>query len=340
VRQYIRDNALMWLEEFRIDGLRWDATAHIRNAQGGNDLAHDIADGWSLLRWINDEIDARQPWKISIAEDLQANAWLTKSTPDGGAGFDAQWDARFVHPIREALIAPDDQERDVNAVRDAICFRYNADAFQRVIYTESHDEVANGKARLPEDIWPGNASSWFSKKRSTLGAALVFTTPGVPMIFQGQEFLEDEWFRDVDPLDWTKTETYRGILQMYRDLIRLRLNRDGNMRGLCGQHVDVFHVNPHDKALAFHRWDRGGPCDSVVVLANFANRSYPRYVISLPRGGVWRVRLNSDWTGYDAEFGSPANDGVVEAWDAGDGLTFYGELMIGAYSAIILSQDD
>ncbi len=158
VRQYIRDNALMWLEEYHVDGLRWDATAYIRNTLGhNNDPAHDIPDGWRLMQWINDEIDARQPHKLSIAEDLRNNGWLTRDTSNGGAGFDAQWDARFVHPIREAITSPDDWARNVYAVRDALTHRYNGEAFQRVIYTESHDEVANGKARVPEEIWHGNA---------------------------------------------------------------------------------------------------------------------------------------------------------------------------------------
>src|SRR5436190_9648899 len=131
-----------------------------------------------------------QPWKITIAEDLQNNEWITKGTGAGGAGFSSQWDAAFVHPIRDAVIAQSDSDRNLYAVRDALYHRYNGDAEQRVIYTESHDEVANGHARVPEEIWPGNAGSWFSRKRSTLGAALVFTAPGIPMIFQGQEFLE------------------------------------------------------------------------------------------------------------------------------------------------------
>lgn len=78
------------------------------------------------------------------------------------------------------------------AVAGAITNRYNNDAFRRVIYTESHDEVANGKARVPEEVWPQNADSSFAKKRSTLGAGIVFTSPGIPRFsFQGQEFLED-----------------------------------------------------------------------------------------------------------------------------------------------------
>ena len=95
--------------------------------------------------------------------------------------------------------------------------RYDGDAFKRVVYTESHDEVANGKARVPEEIWPGNSHHWFAKKRSTMGAVLVFTAPGIPMIFQGQEFLEDKWFDDTDPLDWDKAKEMESIITLYRD---------------------------------------------------------------------------------------------------------------------------
>lgn len=96
VRQYIRDNVLMWINEYRIDGLRFDSTVNIRNVYGhNNDPAHDLPDGWSLMQWLNDEIDSSQPWKISIAEDLQNNEWITKDTKSNGAGFDAQWDSFF-----------------------------------------------------------------------------------------------------------------------------------------------------------------------------------------------------------------------------------------------------
>ena len=75
-------------------------------------------------------------------------------------------------PFARPLSSRDDRSRDLGAVSEAIEHRYDLDAFKRVIYTESHDEVANGRARVPEEIWPGKADSWFSKKRSTLGGAL------------------------------------------------------------------------------------------------------------------------------------------------------------------------
>ena len=56
----------------------------------------------------------------------------------------------------QALITPEDVSRDIEAVASAIGKRYDGDAFNRVVYTESHDEVANGRSRIPEEIWPGN----------------------------------------------------------------------------------------------------------------------------------------------------------------------------------------
>jgi 1,4-alpha-glucan branching enzyme len=326
VRQYLRDNALMWLEEFRMDGHRWDGTKFVRKV----DLnGPDIPDGWSLLQWVNDEVDASQPWKIQVAEDLDDNDWITKPTGAGGAGFDSQWDAGFVHPIRAAIITGNDVDRNMWSVRDAIVNSYNGSAFQRFVYTESHDEVANGKQRVPEEIWPGNASSWFSKKRSTLGAVLV-----------GQEFLENGWFADNDPLDWSKATTFSGIRTMYRDLIAMRKNADGVTRGLTGGNTNVFHVNNDWKMIAWHRWMNGGELDDVVVVANFANAGRTNYRIGVPRNGLWRCRFNSDWAGYDAAFGTwPAWDVQADnqPWD---GMPFSINISIGPYTGLVYSQGE
>lgn len=335
VRQYIKDNALAWLNECRVDGLRWDSTSNIRTDPWG-----DNPDGWSLMQWVNDEIDASQPWKIQIAEDMfdAPNPWITKDTGAGGAGFDAQWDAMFVHPVRAAVITPNDDDRDMWAVRSAVLQNYNGDAFERVIYTESHDEVANGKSRVPEEIWPGNADSYYSKKRSTLGAAVVLTAPGVPMLFQGQEILEDGYFQDTDPVDWSKLVTFGGIRDLYRDLIRLRRNLDGVSQGLRGQSTNFHHTNDGDKVVAYHRWDQGGPGDDVIVLLNFRNQSWNDYRIGLPRAGTWKVRFNSDWSGYDSSFGDhPSVDVTTDAlpWD---GMAQSASLSFGPYTTLILTQ--
>jgi 1,4-alpha-glucan branching enzyme len=340
VRQYLRDNALFWLNNYRLDGLRFDSVVNIRNRNGnGFDPGSDLPDGWSLLQWINNEIRSSQPWKITIAEDLQNNEWITRDTGAGGAGFGSQWDADFVHPIRAAVITENDTDRSMWAVKAALENRYNGDVTRRVIYTESHDEVANGHQRVPEEIWPGQADSWYSRKRSTLGAALVFTAPGVPMIFQGQEFLADGYFKDSVPLDWSRLNKFAGIHQLYRDLIGLRSNRDDQSRGLRGQYLNVHHVNDGDKVIAFHRWQDGGQGDDVVVVANFANRAYAGYTVGMPSGGKWRVRFNSDWNGYSADFGSVDSNDTEAVNAAMDGMPCQASVGIGPYAVVILSQD-
>ena len=335
VRQFLRDNALFWLEEFQIDGLRFDATAYIRTVDGFSDR---LPDGWNLLQWINREVNTRQPWKLMVAEDLRDEAWITKDQSSGGAGFDAQWSAKFSHAIRHAIVTAQDKDRDMFQVADAIRHRHNGDPWQRVIYTESHDEVANGRTRITEAIWPNYADSWFSKKRSTLGAAVALTSPGIPMLFQGQEFLEDRWFADTDPLDWSRQERYSGIVQLYRDLIRLRRNWFNHTRGLRGPHVNCHHINNSDKVLAMHRWDQGGAGDDVVVVFNFSNRSFPRYRLGFPHAGHWQLRMNTDAAVYDADFGEVEALDVVAVGHAYDGLSNSAEVALPPYSALIFSQ--
>jgi 1,4-alpha-glucan branching enzyme len=336
VREYIRDNVLMWLGEYHVDGLRYDCTQFIRSVDGSTD--HDLPEGWSLLQWINDRITREYPGRITIAEDLQNNKWLTKDVGAGGAGFGSQWDAMFVHPIRQAVITPEDEQRSLAAIRDALTYRYNDDAFDRVIYSESHDEVANGKARVPQEINPKDPKGWYAQKRSTLAAAMVFTAPGIPMLFQGQEFLEGEWFRDTVPLDWDQKDEFHGIVRLYRDLIRLRLNRDDFTRGLCGQFTQVYHLHDERKVIAFHRWDKGGPADDVVVVANFLHEPQDGYVIGFPAAGTWKLRFNSDWQGYSDGFQDhPSTDVVAEPGEH-DGLPCHAALSIGPYSVLVFSQ--
>ena len=280
----------------------------------------------------------KYPGRITIAEDLQNNKWLTKDVGAGGAGFGAQWDAMFVHPIRQAVITPQDEQRSLAAIRDAICYRYNDDAFDRVIYSESHDEVANGKARVPQEISPNDPKGWYAQKRSTMAAAMVFTSPGIPMLFQGQEFLEGGWFRDTVPVDWDQREEFHGIVRLYRDLIRLRRNREGFARGLCGQYTQVYHLHDERKVIAFHRWDKGGPADDVVVVANFFHEAQDGYVIGFPAAGTWKLRFNSDWHGYNDDFNNhPSTDVIAEPGPC-DGLPWHAAVSIGPYSVLIYSQ--
>lgn len=336
VRRYLRDNVTMWFEEYHVDGLRFDSTHFMRSVRGIG--AHALPEGWSLLQEINHHVASAFPGRITIAEDLQNNRWLTTPVGAGGAGFGAQWDPAFVHPVRTAVTTPDDADRSLSDVRDALCHRYDQDAFDRVIYSESHDEVANLRARVPQEISPDNPKGWDARKRSTLAAALVLTAPGIPMLFQGQEFLEGGTFRDTVPVDWKQRDEFRGIVELYRDLIHLRLNRAGRSRGLRGQQIAVHHLHQEHKILAFHRWDQGGPGDDVVVIANFSRDIRSEYPIGFPAAGRWTLRFNSDWHGYNDDFENHPSTDVFAKPSPCDGMPCQAEITIGRYSVLIYSQ--
>lgn len=333
VRQYILDNVRMWLHDCRLDGLRLDSTIYLRNVKGHNDdPEHDIGDGWSLLQQINTVTKKINPSAIVIGEDVGCNDYITKPKTEGGAGFGAQWEVGFPYVLRQALSAVNDADRNLTAVCSLLTKRYNDDAFRRVIYSDSHDSAANGGARLNQEISPADPTSVFARRRSLVAAAIVLTTPGIPMLFHGQEFLEDGSFNDWQALDWSKATKFAGIVQAHAHLVALRLNKHGNTHGLAGQSISILHLNEESKLLAYHRWDQGGAGDDVAVIINFANRVQKDYSIHFPRKGQWTVRFNSDWKGYSPDFKNTDTTTVTVDDDTG---TF----TIGPYSILILSQD-
>ena len=333
VRQYFRDNALMWIEKYHCDGLRMDATSYIRYEGGGLGFDTEILEGIIMMRDINAEIRHKYPNTITIAEDLKADNIITAPTENGGIGYGTQWDMKFVHPVREVLTALNDDERDLQKIVDAIVYKYNDDVFNRVIYTESHDEVANGKARVPEEIQPGDAESSFAKKRSILGLVLVMTSPGIPMIFQGQEFLEDGYFKDTEELNWDKLNRLEGIDQLSADLIKLRTGETPGAEGLKGQHTEIIHFNQENKILAYKRTMDGA--QPALIILNFGNNDFEDYGIGIEADKNWKIKFNSTWKGYDKDFSELPVEDIQKVHEESDQKEWTGKVNIPAYGALI-----
>ncbi|RXG18412.1 maltooligosyl trehalose hydrolase [Leeuwenhoekiella aestuarii] len=333
VRQYLRDNALMWIEKYHCDGLRLDATSYIRYEGGGLGEDKAIDEGNQMMREINLELQTKYPKVLTIAEDLKGDEFVTNGIAYGGVGYGAQWDSHFVHPVREVLQDTHDDSRDLQKIVDALEYTYSGNVFKRVVYTESHDEVANGKARVPEEIQPGDAESEFAKRRAVLGIVLTLTAPGIPMLFQGQEFIEDEYFQDTEQLDWNKEERFSGIRQLVSDVIKLRTGTSGGANGLNGQHLDVIHFNPETKILAFKRG--GSEEEEALIILNFRNQEYLDYGIGMDNNHDWKLRINADWKGYDADFSDlEVNDLKLEEQET-DGRPFTGKFNIPGYGALV-----
>jgi len=170
---------------------------------------------------------------------------------------------------------------------------------------------------------------------------VLMTTPGIPMIFEGQEFLEWAPFPDNStpaPIDWSLRTQFAGIRNLYRDLIHLRRNWFNNTRGLQGANTHVLPVFS-DNILVYHRYDQGGAGDDVVVVCNFANQGYNSYAIGLPVAGMWRVRFNSDSIAYDSSFTNWNSFDTAADSPPLNGMNFSGNIGIAPYTCVILSQD-
>lgn len=338
VRQYLRDNALMWIEKYHCDGLRMDATSYIRYEGGGLGYDTEIEEGNILMRDINSEIREKYPHVLTIAEDLKGDSRVTDSIEHDGLAYGSQWDMNFVHPVREVIEDTHDDGRDLQKVVDALEFTYSNDAFSRIVYTESHDEVANGKARVPEEIQPGDAESDFAKKRALLGIVLTLTAPGIPMLFQGQEFIEDEYFQDTQALDWDKEKKHRGIEKLVSDIIKLRTGNTEGGKGLRSQHIEILHLNHQTKILAYKRFDADDTTQPVLIVLNFSNQDFEDYGIGLNENEPFNLRINAGNKIYDPAFSQlPVDDlEVVEANT--DEKQWTGKVNIPAYSALVFTK--
>jgi len=345
VRRYLLDNARMWLEEYQADGLRFDSTGCIRKRQGpcdghccGPDVGVERNLGWELMQEINNHVDAAEPWKLTIAEDLDGNPALTAATHDGGAGFDAQWDTTLMAPLRDAVTRATDDAVDVERVAQALWRLREGDPFRRIIYLESHDQ-AKAK-RVPDMIAPGDAEGWHARKKSMLAGGVLLTAPGIPMMFQGCEVLDWRQWSDVTNFDWSRKNRFPKLFRFYCDLVRARTNASGRTRGLCGQYVNVIHANQTTKVLAYHRWDQGFGIDDVVVVANFSAVAHASYTIGFPHPGTWYVRLNSDANAYSdaSDFGAVNSYDTTAGTGGWDGMPSSGDVGIGPYSLIVLSR--
>lgn len=338
VRQYLRDNALMWIEKYHCDGLRLDATSYIRYEGGGLGDDHAIEEGNQMMREINVELQDKYPAVLTIAEDLKGHAFVTDAIEIGGIGYGAQWDMNFVHPVRKVLIDTNDDTRDLQKIVDALTFSYSGDVFRRIVYTESHDEVANGKARVPEEIQPGDAESTFAKKRALLGIVLTLTAPGIPMIFQGQEFIEDEYFQDTEELDWKKYKRNKGITKLVSDLIKMRTGESEIGNGLRGQHIEIIHFNNETKVLAYIR--SNGEEGDVLIILNFSTVNFENYSIELEEEISWKLYINSLWKGYDQDFSDvQINDLVLEESTTDQQTARMAKINIPGYAALIFIQE-
>jgi 1,4-alpha-glucan branching enzyme len=329
VTRMLTDAAIAFVDELHGDGFRWDSVSNIRALDGNG----STPGGKELMVSINDALHARGA--MSVAEDLKGYGAITQPTTDGGFGFDAQWDG-FGWSVVGELTKASDTDRDLGNLVNALTGTSGGDPFGRLLFLENHDTVGNGGARLPVKIDGADPGGLPARQRAMLGAVLLLTTPGVPMIFMGEESLATQGFGGTPAPLQAPTADGLGVRTLYKDLIRLRRNLDGNTGGLADRQVEIVHRNDAGKALAYRRHGASG--QDVLVLLNLKNKAYAEYDIGVDDPGPWTIRVNTTHSRYGSGLADGQTGTVTAHAGDKDGKPYVLPLTLGAYGAIVLSR--
>lgn len=330
VAKMLVDSAVVWIDELHGDGFRWDSTSNIRAIDGNGTMPG----GKELLVALNAACHDRGA--TSVAEDLKGYAELTKPASAGGFGFDAQWDG-FGYDVSRVLEGESDDARDLGVVERAVIGGANPTA--RLLFTETHDTVGNGGARLPSKVDPAAPESFVARRRSMLGAALLFTSPGTPMLFMGQEHLATGTFLSPPQPLAAPSPVGARIRAFYKDMAALRTNAAGGAGALSEPGVQILHRNDAAKVLVYQRTSGSGAgAQDVIVFVNLRNRAYTRYDVGVPAGGTYRVRVTSDRQSYGTDFPEAPATTVTALAQPYDGKAFTLPVALGAYGVVVLTR--
>ena len=344
VRQFLIDNGKSLLQEYHVDGLRYDQVTVIAESGGWN-FAQDLT---NTLRYV-------KPAAVQIAEYWDNERWKGIATPPHGMGFDIGYSDVLRDTLREVIAATTggrDARVDLDRLREALYLTYRDSARWTVLQCiENHDLLDvnhTGRDRQPRIAAladPSNARSWYARSRSKVATGILLTAPGVPMIFMGQEFLEDKYWTDwpkrPDLLIWWeglegKDKHMSDQHRFTRDLMWLRRKHPA----LRGEGLNVFHVQNDNRVIAFHRWLPGVGRDVVVVASlNESTFDDKGYRLGFPGGGHWNEVFNSDIYDHWVNPNARGNPGGVTADGPGwDGLPASADITLPANSMLVFAR--
>jgi len=212
-----------------------------------------------------------------------------------------------------------------------------------VNYVESHDEVFLGRSpRIAALGDASNARSWYARSRARVANGLVLTSPGIPMLFMGQEFLEDKQWSDYPAggnlIWWEGLKTNRAMqdhLRFTQELVWLRRRHPA----LRAQGFQVIHVHNANRVIAFQRWipEIGR---TVLVVASLNESSFYNYELGFPAGGHWLEVFNSDVYDHWVNPAAAGNGGAINASGAPrDSMPSSAAITIPANGLIVFARD-
>ena len=329
VRNFLVANAVYWLEEFHIDGLRVDAVASMLyldysrkpgewapNEYGGR----ENLDAISFLQEANATCYKRVPGITMIAEESTAWPGVSRPVYLGGLGFGFKWNLGWMHDTLNYLaLDPIYRQYHHNEMTFSMMYAYT----ENFVLPLSHDEVVHGKGSLLGKM-PGDEWRRFAGLRSLL--AYMWAHPGKQLMFMGSEFGQGSEWSDTRGLDWwvLDFDVHQGVQRLSRDLNRAY--RQSPALWQLDTSPDGFRwIDANDaqgNVLSFLRFPAAARCrlrgscprssgGGLACIANFSAIPHPNYRMGLPAAGRWREVINTDAIVYGGS--GTGNLGGVEA---------------------------
>ena len=304
VRSYLISNAMYWLEEFHLDGLRVDAVASmlyldysrkqgewIPNERGGRENLEAI----ELLQQVNNRVHFNYPGVMMVAEESTAWPGVSRPTSDGGLGFGFKWNMGWMNDTLQYMS------------RDPIYRRYHHNEMtfslvysfaENFMLPLSHDEVVHGKGSLINKM-PGDEWQRFANLRAYLG--FMWTHPGKKLLFMGGEFAQEREWNYNQGLDWQLLQQGQnmGIKLLVKDLNHLYRTLPALHQLDCDPNgFQWIDSDNHERSLLIYLRKGLEGERPVLVVVNFTPTPHAHFRLGVPCKGHYVERLNTDSNHY------------------------------------------
>ncbi|GAB3663934.1 1,4-alpha-glucan branching protein GlgB [Nocardioides korecus] len=299
VRNFLVANALYWLQEFHVDGIRVDAVASMLyldysreagewepNVHGGRENLEAVG----FLQEMNATVYKNVPGAITVAEESTSWPGVTRPTSADGLGFGFKWNMGWMHDSL-AYVDRDPVHRGYHhhQLTFSMVYAYS----ENYVLPISHDEVVHGKGSLLTKM-PGDRWQQLAGVRAYL--SWQWAHPGKQLVFMGSEFAQEHEWAEQRELDWWQLEDqgHAGVQRLVSDLNHVYVDtpalwsQDCDPAGFAWLEADDASRN----TVAFLRWGSDG--SALVCISNFSAVPHEGYLVGLPWTGEWSEVLNTD----------------------------------------------
>ncbi len=300
VRAFLISNALFWLEQFHVDGLRVDAVASMLyldysredgewepNMYGGNENLEAV----SFIRELNQEVYASFDGVQTIAEESTAFSGVSKPVNMGGLGFGMKWMMGWMHDTLEYFKKePIYRKHHQNDLTFSMTYAFT----ENFMLPFSHDEVVYGKQSLVYRM-PGDEWQRFANLRLLFG--YMFTHPGTKIMFMGGEFGQTAEWNFQQSLDWylLQYDGHAGIQQFVKDLNHTYKNYPALYeKQFSPEGFQWIDYGDHENSVLTYIRKGHDAKNDLIIACNFTPILRENYRIGIPKKGKLKEVLNSD----------------------------------------------